>query len=166
MPAYENLRASLSPTHLKQSIYARDFLAVPFAFDSFAHLLWESTKPTSVLTDNRCLTGFSRTKTIPSSLWSFVDHVLNFNFISRHIPGEANPAADFLTRIHINPDTKLKLKLSSKLPTCEVDFILAIQSPDNSLNVVHKDSQFHEMFCGEFFRLMHLSLQIIWINLI
>ena len=105
-----------NPTHLKLSIYAKEFLAVHFAFDSFAHILWESSKPTIVLTDNRSLTRFFQAKTIPSSLWSCVDHVLNFNFILGHIPGKANLAADYLSRMHINPHTKLELKMPPKFP--------------------------------------------------
>ena len=41
-----------TPTYLKLSIYAKEFLAVHSAFDKFAHYLWESTKPVLVLTDN------------------------------------------------------------------------------------------------------------------
>ena len=134
-----------NPTHLKLSIYAKEFLAVHFAFDSFAHILWESSKPTIVLTDNRSLTRFFQAKTIPSSLWSCVDHVLNFNFILGHIPGKANLAADYLSRMHINPHTKLELKIASKIPACEVDFNLALESPDNSLNIVCEDQNFHQL---------------------
>ena len=135
----------LNPTHLKLSIHAKEFLAVHFAFDSFAHILWESSKPTIVLTDNRSLTRFFQAKTIPSSLWSCVDHVLNFNFILGHIPGKANLAADYLSRMHINPHTKLELKIASKIPACEVDFNLALESPDNSLNIVCEDKNFHQL---------------------
>ena len=84
--------------------------------------------------------------------------MLHFTFILGHIPGEAKLAADYLARIHINPETKLELKVRSKLPSCEVDSNLALQSPDNSLNVVHKDSQFHEMLCGEPFSINALEL--------
>ena len=147
-----------SPTHLKQSIYAKEFLAFHFAFGSFAHILWESTKPTIVSTHNRSLTMFFEVKTITSSLWSCVDQVLNFTFILGHNPGKAKLAADSLARIQINPDTKLELKVSSRLRSCEVEFNLALQSPDNSLNVVLKDSQFHEMLCAEPFSINALEL--------
>ena len=51
-----------NPTHLKLSNYVKEFLAVHFAFDSFAHILWESSNPTIVLTDNRSLTRFFQAK--------------------------------------------------------------------------------------------------------
>ena len=49
----------LNATHLKLSIYAEEVLVVNFACDSFAHILWESTKPVLILTDNRSLETFS-----------------------------------------------------------------------------------------------------------
>ena len=98
------------------SKYAKEFLAVHFAFDTFAHILWESTKPVLMLIDNKNLTRFFQAKTIPSSLWSCVDHVLNFKFVLGHIPGEANAAADYLSRTHINPHTKIQMRFNSKLP--------------------------------------------------
>ena len=43
-----------TPTYLKLSIYAKEFLAVHFPFVNFAHILCGSTKPVLVLKDNRC----------------------------------------------------------------------------------------------------------------
>ena len=62
-----------------------------------------------------------------------------------HIPGKANLAADYLSRMHINPHTKLELKIASKILACEVDFNLALESPDNSLNIVCEDQNFHQL---------------------
>ena len=99
-----------------------------FAFDTFAHILWGSSKPVLVLTDNKSLTRFFQAKTIPSSLWTCVDHVLNFNFVLGHIPGKANAAADYLSRIHIQPHTKLELRFNSKIPVADVTSIWACMS--------------------------------------
>ena len=123
-----------TPTYLKLSIYAKEFLAVHFAFDTFAHILWGSSKPVLVLTDNKSLTRFFQAKTIPSSLWTCVDHVLNFNFVLGHIPGKANAAADYLSRIHIQPHTKLELRFNSKIPVADVHLHMGMQVPDNSVN--------------------------------
>ena len=76
-----------------------------FAFDTLAHFLWGSTKPVLVLTVNKSLTRLFQDKTIPSSLWTCVDHVLNFYFVAGHIPGKANAAAHYLSRFHIQPHT-------------------------------------------------------------
>ena len=110
-----------------------------FAFDTFAHILWGSTKPVLVLTDNRSLTRFFQAKTIPSSLWTCVDHVLNFNIVLGHIPGKANAAADYLSRIHVHPHTKLELHFNSQKPVKNVTLQMGMQVPDNSVNAYRYD---------------------------
>ena len=47
-----------SAAQLKMSIYSKEFLAIYMAFLEFAHILWEVTKPTIVLTDNKSVTRF------------------------------------------------------------------------------------------------------------
>ena len=42
-----------SPAQLKMSIYCKEFLAIYHAFLEYSHILWETTTPTLVLTDNR-----------------------------------------------------------------------------------------------------------------
>ena len=49
---------TFSPSHLKMSIYAKEFLAVYFAFMEYSHILWGSSKPTIVLTDINQSQGF------------------------------------------------------------------------------------------------------------
>ena len=73
-----------SPAQLKMSIYSKKFLAIYMAFLEFAHILWETTKPTIVLTNNKSVTRFFQTKAIPPSLWNACDYVLQFNF-KKHI---------------------------------------------------------------------------------
>ena len=36
----------------------------------FAHILWEATKPTIMLTDNKSVTRFFQTKAIPPVFWN------------------------------------------------------------------------------------------------
>ena len=81
-----------TPTQLKRSIYSKEFLAIYMAFLEFAHILWEATKPTIVLTDNKSVTRFSQTKVIPPSLWNACDYVLEFNFKIAHIAGSVYTA--------------------------------------------------------------------------
>ena len=69
-----------SPAQLKMSIYSKEFLAIYLEFLEFAHILWEATKPTIVLTDDKPVTRFFQTKAIPPSLWNACDCVLQFNF--------------------------------------------------------------------------------------
>ena len=121
------------PAQLKLSIYAKEFLAVHFAFDVFAHIIWGAEKPVLVLTDNKSLIRFFQAKKIPAHLWNAVDHVLSFPFVLGHIPGRANLAADYLSRIHINPTEKLNLKIKEAIPLKSVELGMDPQLPDNSL---------------------------------
>ena len=45
-------------TQLKFSVFYKEFLALYFALDHFAHFIWGATKPVLVLTDIRSLTKF------------------------------------------------------------------------------------------------------------
>ena len=49
---------TFNPTQLKMSINAKEFLAIFFAFSKFRHLMWGSTFPVVVFTDNRAVTRF------------------------------------------------------------------------------------------------------------
>ena len=89
------------PAQLKMSIYSKDFLAIYMAFLEFAHILWEATKSTIVLTDNKSVTHFFQTKAIPPAVWNACDYVLQYNFKIAHIAGSVNTAADFLSRLEL-----------------------------------------------------------------
>ena len=120
------------PSFLKLSIYAKEFAAVHYALDTFGHIVWGATQPILILTDNRALTRFFQAKTIPSPLWTAVDHVLSFNFILGHVPGKTNLAADYLSWIHINPEEKMQLRIAEKLPVHKIDVDVLSKTPDNS----------------------------------
>ena len=88
-----------------------EFLAIYMAALQFAHNLWVAPKPTIVLSDNRSVTRFSQTKTIPSALWNESDYVLQFNFKIAHIAGSVDTAADFLSRLELKVREKIRLKI-------------------------------------------------------
>ena len=97
---------NFSPAQRKMSIYSKDFLGIFMAFLEFAHILWEATKPTIVLTDNKSVTRFFQTKAIPPALWNACDYVLQFNFKIARIAGSVNTAADFLSRLELKVTEK------------------------------------------------------------
>ena len=99
------------PAQLKMSIYSKEFLAIYMALLEFAHILWEATKPTIVLTDNMSVTRFFQTKAIPPALWNACDYVLQFNFKIAQIAGSVNTAADFLSRLEHKVTEKIGLKI-------------------------------------------------------
>ena len=110
-----------SPAQLKMSIYSKEFLAIYMAFLEFAHILWETSKPTVVLTDNKSVTRFFQTKAIPPSLWNACDYVLQFNFKIAHIAGSVNTAADFLSRLELKVTEKIHLKIREDVQTTPIE---------------------------------------------
>ena len=109
-----------SPAQLKKSMYSKEFLAIYMAFLEFAHILWEATKPTIVLTDNKSVTGFFQTMAIPPALWNACDYVLQFNFKIAHIAGSVNTAADFLSRLELKVTEKIRLKTREDVQTTPI----------------------------------------------
>ena len=102
---------TLSPAQLKMSSYSKEILAIYMAFLEFAYILWETSKPTIVLTDNKSVTRFFQTKAIPPSLWNACDYVLQFNFKIAHIAGSINTGANFLPRLELKVMEKIHLKI-------------------------------------------------------
>ena len=115
-----------SPTQLKMSIYAKEFLAIFFAFKEFGHIFWGTPKPVIILTDNKSVTRFFQAKIIPPTLWNACDYVIQFNFTIAHIPGKNNTAADYLSRLEISPKEKLILRIREDIPTTPIE--LHVQS--------------------------------------
>ena len=91
------------------------------AFLDFAHFLWEATKPTIVLTDNKSVTRFFQTKAIPPALWNAFDYVLQFNFKIAHIAGSVNTAADFLSTLELKVTEKILLKSRQDIQTTPIE---------------------------------------------
>ena len=104
---------TFTPSQLKMSIYAKEFLAIYYAFKEFGHVFWGAPKPITILTDNKSVTRFFRTKIIPPTLWNACDYVIHFNFVIAHIPGKNNTAADYLSRMETDPKEKLVRNLKS-----------------------------------------------------
>ena len=91
------------------------------AFLEIAHILWETTKPTIVLTDNKSVTRFLQTKAIPQSLWNACVYVLQFNFKKAHFAGSVNTAADFLSRLELKVTEKMHLKILEDVQTTPIE---------------------------------------------
>ena len=108
------------------SIYAKEFLAIFFAFKEFGHNFWGTPKPVIILTDNKSVTQFFQTKIIPPSLRNACDYVIQFNSTIAHFPGKNNTAADYLSRLEISPKEKLILRICEDIPTTPIE--LHVQS--------------------------------------
>ena len=87
----------------------------------FAHILWESTKPSIALTDNKSVTRFFQTKAIPPALRNACDYVLQFNFKLAHMAGSGKTAADFLFRLELKVTEKIRLKIREGIQTTHIE---------------------------------------------
>ena len=112
---------TFNPTQTKMSIYAKELLSIYFAFVEFGHLMWGSTFPVIVFTDNRSVTRFFQAKLIPPALWNACDYVLQYNFVIAHVAGSMNTAADFLSRTEVNPVEKLELTIRNDINTKAIE---------------------------------------------
>ena len=123
-----------SPAQLKMSIYCKKFLAIYHAFLEFSDILWETTIPTLVLTDNRSVTRFFQTKTTPPVLWNACDYVLQFKFRIMHVAGSQNTAADVLSRLELTPKEKVQLKLRDDILTSPIEVNHQMQRMKNNFS--------------------------------
>ena len=68
--------ARFTEGQMSLTMNAKEFVAMHFAFDEFAHILWGVKKPTIVMSDNKALTRFFQSKRIPSKLRNYCDQAL------------------------------------------------------------------------------------------
>ena len=112
----------------KHTIHTKEFLAIYYAFETFAHMLWGITnKPVIVFTDNKALSSFLQCPNIPASLCKYVDRLLQFKFVLAHVSGDNNPAADYLSRMYLNPHLQMELEIGATIPVHEVQVRLKPQ---------------------------------------
>ena len=91
------------------------------AFLEFAHILWETTKTTIVLTNYKPITRVFQAKEIPPALWNACDYVLQFKFQIARITGSNNTPADFLSRLKLKITEKIHLKISEDIQTARIE---------------------------------------------
>ena len=73
------------------------------------------------MTDGKSVTRFFRTKTIPPPLWNSCDFVLQIIFTIAHIAGKMNTAADFLTRLEMDPNERIIFKIRVDIATKPIE---------------------------------------------
>ena len=91
------------------------------SFLEFAHILWDATEPTIVLTDDKSVTRFFQTKAILPALWNACDYVLQFNLKLAHIAESVNTATDFLFRFEPKVTEKIGLKIREDIETTPIE---------------------------------------------
>ena len=91
------------------------------AFLEFAQILWEASKPTIDLTDNKSNTRFFLTKDIPPSLWKAWHYVVQFDFKIAHITSSVNTAADFFSKLQRKVTEKIHLNFGEDVQTTPIE---------------------------------------------
>ena len=120
-------------SQLKISTFCKEFLALYFPQEHFSHFIWGAEKPVIVLTDNKSLTSFFQSKSLHPTLWNFMDRVIAYNIVLAHIPGKANAAADFLSRMQTDPNESLELQLVDSIPMKQIEIDMKAKTPDASM---------------------------------
>ena len=111
------------------TMYAKEFLAMHFAFDEFGHILWGAKKPIIVMTDNKALTRFFRRNTSRLHCGFFVIELFSSIFLLARVPGAENPAADYLSRLEIRPEDRVHLKLTDTIHIRRIEIDIASRTP-------------------------------------
>ena len=127
-----------SPSQIKMSIYAKEFLGIYMAFKELGHIFWRATKPLIIMTDSKSVTRFFQTKMILPPLWNACDFVLQFNFTIAYIPGKMNTTADFLSRLETDPNEKIILKIREDIPTKQIEVNI------ESTGIAREEQNFHD----------------------
>ena len=118
---------SFTHSQLKFSIYAKEFLAMYYAFKEFGHIFWGTPKSIIILADNKTVTRFFQTKILQPPLWNACDFVIHFNFF---IPGKIITAADYLSRMEMVSNETLVLKTREDVETRPIE--INVQSAEVS----------------------------------
>ena len=73
------------------------------------------------MTDSKSVTQLFQNKLIPPPLPKACDFVVQLIFTIAHNPGKMNTAADFLSRLDIDPNQKLIVKIRGVMPTLPIE---------------------------------------------
>ena len=96
-------------------------MAIFYAFKEFGYLFWGTPKPINILTDNKSVTRFFQTTIIPQPLWNAFYYMIQFSYTIAHISGKNNTAADYLSRVELDPNKKLILKIREDVETRSIE---------------------------------------------
>ena len=67
---------------------------------------------------------------------------MSFNILLAHIPGKANSAADFLSRMQTDPNLTLQIKLTDHVPVRETEIETEAKAPNVSSSNISEIAPF------------------------
>ena len=65
-----------------------------------------------------------------------MDRLSAYNFVLAHIPGSANAAADFLSRMQTDPTQSLELQLLDSTPVKQIYIDMKTKTPNSSMFLI------------------------------
>ena len=68
-----------------------------------------------------------------------MDRVIAYNIVLGHIPGRADAAADFLSRMQTDPTQSLELQIHESIPMKEIEIDMKAKTPDASMLAIEND---------------------------
>ena len=99
--------------------------------------------PIIVFTDNRSVTRSFQAQHFPPALWNACDYVLQNNLVIAHFASSVNTAADFLSRIEVNP-TCIRLTCNDKNTKPKVVNIQSSGIVDEEQSYILSDDEINE----------------------
>ena len=120
---------TFNPAKLKMSIYAKEFLAIFFAFKEFGHIFWGTLKLVIILTDNKSVNRFFfKLKSFHQLCGTRVTTLSSSILQSPIFQAKTTSQLD-LSRLEVCPKEKLILRIREDILTTPIE-----------LNSVEKES--------------------------
>ena len=69
-----------------------------------------------------------------------MDRVVAYNIVLAHIPGKANAAADFLSRMQTDSSASLELQLVDSIPIKQIEIDMKAKTPDASMLMIESSN--------------------------
>ena len=85
-------------------------------------------KQSEQLRNNKSVTQFFQTKSIPPPFWNACEHVLQLNFKISHIAVSLNTAADLFSRLELKLEEKSRLEIRKKIQTTAMEDTTSLSS--------------------------------------
>ena len=95
----------------------------------------------NIMADSKSVTRFFQRKVIPQPSGSACDFVLQFNVTIENIPGKIKTAADFLSRLEMDPYEKIILNTREHIPTKLIEVNIEITGIEKEETVIFNTTE-------------------------
>ena len=110
-----------SPAQLKLCIYSENFLAIYMKCLVLANILWETTAPLIVLTDNKSFERIIQAKAFTPAIWDACYSALQYKLKVAHTAGSVITGSDFFSGLELKFVEELRLKIQEEIQTAPIE---------------------------------------------